>query len=65
MYIDFIMISYLINYGLVCSALYIKSDKLNLLSHAEVFEYVSENFVGGDGASEDVGEMVYAKAEVF
>ena len=32
---------------------------------AKVFEYVSEDFVGGDGASEDVGEMVYAKAEVF
>ena len=37
----------------------------DLLSDAKVFEYVSENFIGGDGASEDVGEMVYAKAEVF
>ena len=36
-----------------------------LFSHAEVFEYVSEDFVGGDGASEDVGEVGYAKAEVF
>jgi len=35
------------------------------LSHAEVFEYVAENFIRGDGASEDVGEMVNAKAEVF
>ncbi len=35
MYIDFIIISYLINYGLVYSALYIKRSKLNLLAHAE------------------------------
>ena len=36
-----------------------------LFTDAKVFEYVSENFIRGDGASEDVGEMVYAKAEVF
>ena len=35
MYIDFIIISYLINYVLVYSALYIKRSKLTLLSHAE------------------------------
>jgi len=38
---------------------------VDLLSHAEVLEDVAENFVGGDGASEDVGEMVYTEAEVF
>ena len=34
-------------------------------SDAKVFEYVSENFIRGDGASEDVGEMGYTEAEVF
>ena len=51
MYIDFIIISYLINYGLVYSALYIKRDKLNLLAHAEVLEDVTENFVCCYGAA--------------
>ena len=48
MYIDFIIISYLINYGLVYSALYIKRSKLNLLSHAKVFKDIIEGFLWGD-----------------
>ena len=38
MCIDFIIISYLINYGFVYSAIYIKRSKLNLLSDAETPE---------------------------
>ena len=53
MYIDFIIISYLINYGLVYSALYIKRSKLNLFPHAEVGEDVLQDFVGGDLAACD------------
>ena len=37
MCIDFIIISYLINYVLVYSALYLKRSKLNLLSDAKYF----------------------------
>jgi hypothetical protein len=58
MYIDFIIISYLINYGLVYSALYIKRSKLNLLSHAEVFKDISQHFVGGYLSASDLGESI-------
>ena len=52
MCIDFIIISYLINYVLVYSALYIKRSKLTLLSHAEPL--LSDAEVAEDGG-EDVG----------
>ena len=65
MCIDFIIISYLINYVLVYSALYIKRSKLNLLSDAEVFEDVGKDGVGGDFATGDFGKVVEALAEVF
>lgn len=48
MCIDFIIISYLINYVLVYSALYIKRSKLNLLSDAILRKFINDakkNFV--------------------
>ena len=64
MYIDFIIISYLINYGLVYSALYIKRSKLNLFPDAKSGKDGIEDGVCGDFPAGDGGKMMDTFAQV-